>query len=68
MEGTQMASPYVEPITHAVVTLGLLAGYVTLQITGHTDTALLGVLGGYMGALGTTQVAQQVKTANGGNG
>ena len=51
------------PVLHTVVALALLATYATLWALGHQDPVLLGVLGGQLGGLGVTQLAQQATVA-----
>ena len=59
-------STILSPVLHAVIAVGLLAAYTALRMTGHDDPTLLGILGGQLGGLGVTQVAQQVDQARNG--
>lgn len=52
-------STYLPAVTHTVLALGLLAAYVTLRALGHDETALLGILGGYIGGAGVNALAVQ---------
>lgn len=38
-------------IVHAVVSVALIAAYGILEALGHSDTALLGLLVGYLGGV-----------------
>lgn len=38
-------------IVHAVVSVALIAAYGVLEALGHSDTALLGLLVGYLGGV-----------------
>ena len=49
-------------IAHTIVIVALLTAYVTLSVTGHDGTALLGTLGGYVGGAGVTTVANGQKS------
>ena len=57
-----MPASTLSAILHTVVALGLLTAYVVLWALGHQDNALLGILGGQLGALGVTQVALNAST------
>lgn len=40
-------------LLHTIVVLALLGAYLAITLTGHDGTAILGVLGGYLGGAGT---------------
>ncbi len=44
----------------ALVAVALLAAYVTLTVTGHDGSAILGALIGWIGGAGTPAVTQAV--------
>jgi hypothetical protein len=46
-----------QAIIDAVVTVALIAAYVTMSVTGHDGTAILAVLVGYLGRAGTAAIA-----------
>lgn len=53
----------VEPITHTLLAVALIAAYTTLAALGHDQPVLLGILGGQIGSLGVSKVAGQVTAA-----
>lgn len=57
---------YLPVITHTVLAIGLLAAYVTLRALGHDETALLGILGGYIGGAGVNALALQTSSTSSG--
>lgn len=59
-----MTTTLLDPVLHAVIALGLLAAYCVLWSEGHQDPVLLGLLGGQLGGLGVSQVAQRVSTVD----
>jgi len=58
-----MVATILDPVLHAVVALALLAAYVVLWCYGHQDQTLLGILGGQLGGLGISHVAQSAAVA-----
>lgn len=52
-----------DPVLHLLISLALLAAYGALRWHGVDEPVLLGLLGGQLGGLGITQVAQRVAVA-----
>jgi len=47
-----------QPILDTVVIVALIVACVVLTVTGHDATAYLGVLGGYLGRIGTGAITK----------
>lgn len=48
-------------LLHTIVVLALLGAYLAISLTGHDGTALLGVLGGYLGGAGTANLINKAE-------
>jgi len=53
-----MTPGLVEAITHTLVTLALIVGYIVLTLHGDDATPVLAVLGGYVGGTAVTKATQ----------
>jgi len=51
----------VKVIVHAVIVLALVAAYVAVTLSGADGTAVLGVLGGYIGGSGSATLLSNGK-------
>lgn len=57
-----MLSALAEPIIHAIIAVCLIAAYAALRWHGVDEPLLLGILGGQLGALGVSNIAQSYST------
>lgn len=53
----------VQLVCHTIVVLALLAAYVVLTVLGHDATALLGLLVGYIGGVGSVAAISKAETS-----
>lgn len=60
-----MLATLLDPILHAMIALAILAAYGALRWHGVDEPILLGLLGGQLGGLGVSNVAQKVAMATG---
>lgn len=60
-----MLATLLDPIMHAVISLALIAAYGALRWHGVDEPVLLGLIGGQLGGLGVSSVAQKVAAATG---
>lgn len=57
-----MLSVLAEPIIHLIIAVCLIAAYAALRWHGVDEPILLGILGGQLGALGVSNIAQSITT------
>lgn len=60
-----MLATLLDPILHTVITIALLAAYGALRWHGVNEPVLLGLVGGQLGGLGVSNVAQKFAAATG---